>query len=720
MGFGGDSAAIGLSIRHLYSSEPGLNNPTTVSLGISSRSTPYIGFSAVAHDINAQSSSTTDGVVIDRSYTIGAVLRPTGTRFFDIGIEGRYYEGFDTSKSASWSATGIPFNQGWVPRATLGIDIPYFGRLNGDIAVPSFSDKQYVATATLDLAMPHATITGGAIFGSAIGGKDGTGAVIGASITEWIEPNSPEFEYALRIRIEQTPSIRRHTALLRKLWRASKDPAVRAVVFVIKDEPASSLSNAYEIDDAVRVLRFRGKKVVCHLEDAGRRSLLACANADRIVINPAGGLGVLGLRNERLYYAGLLKKLGVRTQFVRIGEHKSAPEQLTNTGPSPTAKSDNLEHINQLTSELVDLIARGRKSDNATIKASIDASPLTAAQAIERNLVDGFAFDDELDAVVGDVAGRRFELRDELTARAPRKFGRQPSVAIVYVDGNIVSGRSSQIPLLGIDMVGSYTIADSLEKVRKDPNVDAVVLRIDSPGGSAMASDVMWRAVALTARVKPVVVSMAGVAASGGYYLAAAGTKIFATPFTVTGSIGVFYGKVDVSELLGRIGVNVDTVKTSPSADAESIFRPFTPEEVEELGLKIKHYYDIFVDRVSKGRDLSPEQVDSIGQGRVWLGRKGVEHKLVDELGGLRQALNTALVLTGLSDDVNIIELPPPQFSLLGLAASMLTTEDSDAMKQLSRKPVPHEIGLVLRSVAPFIIYDPFQPLSISDITIAP
>lgn len=717
LGFGTETSALGMSIRHLYASEPGVGGPTTISLGASIRTSPVLGLGAVIHDINAPTAADGRGFA-DRSYTLAAAFRPFGKRLLELGLEGRYYEGFRFPARNTTDAS-FPIDQGWVPRATLGFDVPYVGRLLADVAVPR--ESTWMATTSLDINLEHSTVTGGAIFGNAIGGKDGAGFITGLALTSWREPGIPDPSYALKIRIEQTPSNRGHVDFLRQLWRISKNPEIAAVVLHLKTEPASTLAHAYEIDDAVRLIRARGKKVVCHLEDAGGRSLLACSSADRIVVNPAGGLRFAGLRNERLFLAGLLQKIGVRAQFVRIGDHKSAPEQFTNTEPSPIAKADSIEHLATLTREMTQVIAHGRHSDPSTIQRAIDAGPHTAREALAHHLVDGYAYDDELRTVVSEVVGRGVDLRDDLPNYAPERFGRRPSVAIVYVEGNIVDGRSMDIPLLGMQIAGSYTIAESLKKARENPDIRAIVLRIVSPGGSSMAADVMWREVALTAKIKPVIVSMGGVAASGGYYIAAPGSKIFATPFTVTGSIGIFYGKADVAGLLEKLGVNVDTIKTSPRADAESIFRPFTDEEVEELGLKVKQFYDVFIDRVAKGRKLDPERVDRVARGRVWLGRKAVDHKLVDDIGGIRQALNAALAVSNLPDDTPIIELPPPQFSLLNLAASMVSTDSLEPPEaKWLRHHVPGEIGKILQAVAPFVVYDPFQPLALTEMTEIP
>ncbi|PIE06203.1 MAG: signal peptide peptidase SppA [Sorangium cellulosum] len=674
LAFGGKASALGLSIRHMYSDEPGVEGPTTLSLGWSGRPNSYLGLAAVANDIN--SPKTIDGKrFVDRSYTLALALRPLATRSVELGVEGRYYEGLDLNDGQGHGYR-FPIESGWVPRATLGLDVPYVGRLLGDVLVTNIHEngRSYVATATLDITAGKGTLSGGAIFGNAIGDSGGVGFITGIALKSWEEPGLPTPSYALTIRVEDTPSNRGHVAFVRKLWKISNDPEVAAVILHIKTSPASSLAHAYELDDAVRLLQKRGKRVVCHLEDAGGRAFSTCASADRIVMNPAGGLRFAGLRISHTYMADLLSKLGVRAQFVRIGKHKSAPEQLTNTAPSPTARADSERNLQQLTNELIALLAKGRKMSPPAMKKAVDKGPHTAREALALKLVNGYAYDDELRVVVSELLGRDVGMLDAQPTQAPEQFGTRRSLAIVYVDGNIIDGRSSSIPLLGMKLAGSYTIADSLKKVREDSNVGAVLLRVESPGGSSMASDVIWREVALTAKIKPVVVSMGGVAASGGYYVAAPGTKIYATPFTVTGSIGIFYGKADVAQLLQKIGVNINTIKTSPNADAESIYQPFTPEQIELLGAKVKQFYDVFIDRVGKGRKMSPDRVDRVARGRVWIGRKATEVGLVDEVGGIRQAIDAALASAGLPQNTPIVEFPPEPFSLVGLAPSSSMT----------------------------------------------
>ena len=272
----------------------------------------------------------------------------------------------------------------------------------------------------------------------------------------------------------------------------------------------------------------------------------------------------------------------------------------------------------------------------------------------------------------------------------------------------MIDGKSRDIPLIGSRLVGSYTIAKALKDAREDPRISAVVMRVETPGGSSLAADVMWREAVLTAKVKPLVVSMGTYAASGGYYIATAGKVIYANPLTVTGSIGIFYGKADVSELFKKIGISTETYKTSPRADGESIYRPYTDEELRELQKKVQQLYGVFVDRVSQGRKMSREAVDAVGQGRVWSGRQAKARGLVDRLGGIREALDEARRLSGSPDDAPITELPAPESSLLDLALKLAGLSEPQAGFPL----LPSQLLDVARAMAPFTVYQGDESLA--------
>jgi protease-4 len=304
---------------------------------------------------------------------------------------------------------------------------------------------------------------------------------------------------------------------------------------------------------------------------------------------------------------------------------------------------------------------------------------------------------------------------DHRAPRAPDYFGDNSGIAVIYVDGDMVDGRSQTIPLLGTRLVGSYTIADSLKKARENPKIGAVVLRVETGGGSAMAADVIYREVQLTAAVKPVIVSMGSAAASGGYYISAPGTYVFANPSTITGSIGIFYGKADVAELLRKIGVTVEVYKTAPRADAESIFRPFTPEERTELERKVAQFYDVFLTRVAFGRKLSKPQVDAVGQGRVWTGEQALERKLVDEIGGLRQALALARKLGHVSEHGPILELPPPDTSLIGRLLGIEGVHEDASVPAAGL--LPAQLLDLVRALSPFMAITGDKPFAMMEMT---
>jgi protease-4 len=273
----------------------------------------------------------------------------------------------------------------------------------------------------------------------------------------------------------------------------------------------------------------------------------------------------------------------------------------------------------------------------------------------------------------------------------------------------MIDGRTRRAPLIGAQVSGSYTIAEAVALARESPLVKAVVVRVESPGGSSTAADVIWRQVQLTARVKPVIVSMGGYAASGGYYISAPAARIFANPSTLTGSIGVYYAKADASQLLDRIGVDIEVYKTTEQADAESLYRPFTEGERQQLERSLRQFYDVFLERVASGRKLAKQAVDEVAQGRVWTGEQALQHGLVDEVGGLRQALEYARSAASLPEQAPIIELPKIPTSWLGRVLGIPgITGSSEAPLDALLPPALRDVGA---SLVPFLMYSSHVPL---------
>jgi protease-4 len=713
-----DAIALGGTFQYSASQNNVTNGIAGFSFGATLRPNPYLSLSAVAHDVNRGTSAplpnnvpnTPQGfALLDRSWVLGFALRPTGRRGFEIGGELRYLEGaVDTSGSR---------NDQWIPRFTAGLDIPNVGRIRGDVEIahlPNDSRRGVVGTVGIELGWRNYRAGGGAIFGNGLGGANPNGAVgeyLTASISSFdVAPALPKPTRAISIRIESTPSTKGHVALLRRLWKMSEDPNVAAVTLILRTEPAASFAHAEELADALRVLRARGKKSICSLEDNGAASLYVCANADRTVVNPAGGIRYAGLKSTYYYLAGLLQKIGVRAEFVRIGAHKSAPEQFTNEGATDVSRADHEDMLREREAVFVRNMAVGRKMSEQRVRDETAKGPFIAQEAKDAGFIDAFAFDDELERVTREVVGKDVSMEKwSEDDRQPEQFGPREKIAILYLDGDMVDGRSQKIPILDMKLMGSYTIAESIKQIRDDKTIKGVVVRVESPGGSSMAADVMWRELKLLAEKKPTVISMGSVAASGGYYVATAAKRIYALPLTVTGSIGIFYGKADLSGLLGKIGVSVETYRTTPRADAESLFRPFTDDEKRELTRKVSQFYDVFLDRCAEGRHMTKQEVDAVGQGRVWTGQQALDRHLVDKLGGMREALYDIRQQTNLPSDAPIVEYPIANPTLFERALELAGVAKAQTIN-IAGIPVP--IKDLLRAVAPVALYKADVPLA--------
>ena len=701
----GEGASFGLMLDHSYSNDSYLNSLNGFTAALDYRPNTHFAFSAIARDFNRPSQQPIPqqggAPVLDASYAFGGVLRPTGRRVFELGVEGQYWQGPDI----------------WTERATVGFDVPGFGRAFGAVEMVNLGNDYHrgvVGSAGLELHFGGLSAGGGALFGNGLGSSSSVAEFATVAISGATQPGIPMPAHAVWMRIESTPSARGHVALLRRLWRLADDRSVDAVTLVLRAEPADSFAHAEELADALRVLRAHHKKVLCSFEDAGSRSLYVCANADRIVVTPAGGVHYAGLKAQYIYLKGLLDKIGVKAEFVRVGPHKTAPEQFTNEHAGPVAAQDHEDLLRQQEAVFNRNLSLYRHMSEERIREETAQGPFVAEEAKAAGFVDGMAFDDELERVTKELVGRDVSyVKYEDETRAPDTFGTRGKIGLLYMEGDIVDGRSQHIPLVDMRLMGSYSMQDTIKRLREDPSIKAVVMRIESPGGSSLASDVMWRELVLLGKQKPLIVSMGTVAASGGYYIASASRNIYALPLTVTGSIGVFYGKADVSGLLEKIGVNVDTYKTAPRADAESFFRGFTPDEQKELEHKVDQFYQTFLERVATGRGMTKEQVDAVGRGRVWTGQQAIERHLVDHLGGLREALAAARDAAGLPADAPIVEQPPEAEGLIETLLKLASGSDAqDRAIEAAVEKLPPALKALAHSLAPMMVYRPDEPLA--------
>ncbi len=438
--------------------------------------------------------------------------------------------------------------------------------------------------------------------------------------------------------------------LLRRVEEAIDDPAVDGLVFAI-DRAPSSWARGQELAASLRRAREAGKTTTVWLgRDAGNLAYLIAVQAERVYLHPAANVDLIGLSAELTYFRGTLDLLGVQPQYVKRSEYKSAPEQWTHHGPSEASREQLDAMLDQLHGQLTQGVSAGRSRSVEQVQRWIDHGPFTAAQAVESGLVDGLAWKDELEDRLEQQARRNLDLEpwyrldDNVTGWPTAR-----EVAIIYVDGVIVSGSSSPGGLLGNRTAGSETIVRQLDQARRDDAVQAVVMRVDSPGGSAYASDEIWRATQrLREAGKPLIVSMGGVAASGGYYVAAGADRILAEPATLTGSIGVFSGRFSIQKLQETLGVQTETLERGRFASLYGSSRPLDEAELELLDGLVAATYDQFKERVAKGRSMSAERVEEVARGRVWTGQAALEVGLVDELGGIVEAVEAARAAAGI------------------------------------------------------------------------
>ncbi len=446
------------------------------------------------------------------------------------------------------------------------------------------------------------------------------------------------------------------------LRRGRGDHRVRALVAKVGGRNIG-LAIVQELRAAIEEFRAAGKLTVAWAESFGEFSAgnvpyyLATA-FDTIYLQPSGDLGLTGIAVERRFYRGTLDRLGVELQVGKRHEYKSAADQFTERSFTGPAREATERLAASITGQLTDAIAARRKIDPGQARALIDQGPFLAAQALEAGLVDALGYRDEVFASVRKQAGQSAILqyvsryrRSHALAERARKLPapRQEFVALIYATGPIRRGRSSRGPLPVGGGMGSDTVAAALRGAAGDDRARAIVLRVNSPGGSYVASDTIWREVVRARGAgKPVVVSMGDVAASGGYLISVAADAIVAQPGTVTGSIGVLSGKPVLADMLGRAGVTTDSVAEGAHSDMFTTSRPFSEDEWALVNSWLDQIYAEFTGKVAAGRGLSGDRVHELARGRVWTGADALANGLVDELGGLDLAADLARTRAGL------------------------------------------------------------------------
>jgi protease IV len=499
--------------------------------------------------------------------------------------------------------------------------------------------------------------------------------------------------------VRRPPTLRQTVEAIRK---AKIDARVKTLV--ITPQASGALwGQLQEIRGAIEDFKTTGKPVTPYLEAGGAQEYYLASAADRVVMMPAGQLDLVGLTMYELFFRGTLDKIGVYPDLLHIGDYKTASNNFTEKTFTP-AHREMYQSLNRdWYNELVRAIATGRKRSEDDVRRLLDEGPYLASGALKAGLVDALSYEDQLDDAAPIAGTRRID--GETYARVPRPLTERVSgarIAVLYAVGVITSGRSS-VDGPGGNVLGSETFVEWVRKVRVDPSVRAIVVRIDSPGGSAIASEVIWRELMLARDIKPVIVSMGDVAASGGYYMALPAHTIVAQPGTITGSIGVVTGKLVLKGTLEKIGVGAEAVSEGRFADIYSPFKPFGPEERARIDEQMRATYDLFLSRVAEGRQQPAARIDPLAQGRVWTGRQARERGLVDELGGLDRAIQIAKEKARLDakKDVDLLVYPPRR-SLYDILANPFGASVRSGLDLFLRRPDARAVESALTTLNRF------------------
>ena len=496
------------------------------------------------------------------------------------------------------------------------------------------------------------------------------GARIGDSSTLVLRPGGELFEVVPDdvlqfVSRSDARTVRGYVEALRK---AKVDRRISAVLLAPRPLSSPFWGKVQELHEAILDFKTSGKPVYAFLEYGGDREYYLATAADKIFLVPTATLDLTGVATYEVFLRGTLDWIGTYPDLMHIGDYKTAINVFTEKTFTPAHREMSASLNRDQFEQLVRAVADGRQKTEAEVRTAIDEGPHLPEDALRHGLVDDLAYEDELDDLVGDVGGPgtlRLVESDEYARVSWESLGvqRRHKIAVLNAVGAITGGKSGFDPINGAVM-GSDSLVEYIRRIRADSSIRAIILRIDSPGGSSTASDVIWRELMITkngSNGKPIIVSMSDHAASGGYYIAMAGDVVVAQPGTLTGSIGIYTGKYVTNGSFEKLGANIEATSDGRHAEIYSPQRPFTPEERGKVQESMQAFYDQFVEKVAVARQTTPEKVDQIAQGRVWTGQQAKQVGLVDELGGMQVAVAAAKQRARISADeeVELVVYPP-------------------------------------------------------------
>ncbi len=465
------------------------------------------------------------------------------------------------------------------------------------------------------------------------------------------------------------------------LENATQDDKIKAILL---DGRKTGLGNGYanlkEVRNSLLEFKNKGKKIIAYDVDISETEYYLMSIANEIIINPLGAIALNGFSTQQMFLSGAFDKYGLGVQVVKVGSYKGAVEPFIRQNFSPENREQNEVLLQDIWQDYKENIAKNRSNLTVNKIQNIADSQgfLTAQNALENNLVDQIGYWDEVVKNLQELTGKDEDSFNQITVSGYRnikskneQFSEQ-KIAVVYAEGSIVNGMGSP------DQIGGDRLANELKKIREDNKIKAIVLRVNSPGGSATASEIIVRELELINKEKPVIVSMGNVAASGGYWIATGGSYIFAESSTITGSIGVFGVLFNIQEIAKNNGVTWDEVKTGKFADFQTVTRPKNDLEIAHYQANVKEIYEVFLGKVAKARNLPQSKVELIAQGRVWSGKNALKIGLVDEIGGLNKAINFAAEKAKLGSDWEVEEYPSKRTFEQEIIENLLKTSLGD------------------------------------------
>jgi protease-4 len=709
----GRSFGLGVSWAHLFGAAYG--GVDTFDAGASWRFGRYAALGVVAQDLGRPRD-------IPRAWTSELAIRPLGTDRLELAAAAVHVEG------RPWRAVAPRFRL----QARIADGLRPFAEVESLAGTPAgaaagsgphafASGADYLVTAGLWIEFDH---LGGGLAARTVRTGAAGGDAWGGSFLLRVsgDRNLPlvDTAHVERVSVAKVRSDRQFLTLVTQLRAMAADDSVVGVVVKIEDLELG-VARIEELRDLLAVLRARGKKVFAYSVFPSTREMYLASACDRILVHPAGGLSMNGLSQQVTFYKEAMDHLGVEVDLVRIAEFKGAMEPFIMNRQSEPVRQNKTQLLDDVFNRLVTEIAGGRQHAGGgaaaqlspeKLRTLIDRGLFTPREAEAEGLIDAVRDEWEVGAYVGQLLGRPgIDVRDRDPSPAHPPAWKNRRLAVVLVDGTIADAVGQDLPFDLGSVAGADTLIQALEQCRQDSSIAAVVLRVNSPGGSAFASDVIARAITrVRAAGKPVVVSMGDYAASGGYYIAAPGDVIFAEPSTITGSIGIFAFKADAQKLLANLGVSVETLRRGEHADFASPYRPWTDAEKTLIADKIRYFYNLFLATVESGRKsrgITAARADQLGRGQVWSGAQAMKLGLVDRPGGLSAAIDFAVSLTHLPPAggtlPEMVVWPRPRSNLvqrlvgLGARAATVLVEEDAAIPATAGDVAP---GLLLNTAA--------------------